>query len=181
MAASEAHIAPESAAKLLGVPLASIPLLSVRERSRGFKCSTPDDTIPAEDALVAALGPLPPGQSYYVPYSPLLPGKETAPTTRDWQTQNFEALAFVDNLRDVPAFLTAGARDLVVPTGALAPALEAVLGEGRVTLSASKLTVTYVDRERFVDLYAYPSAGHMVEMIEPAALAADVQRWVAER
>ncbi len=177
--ASAAHIAPDLAAALIGVPLTSIPLLAASERSKGFKCSAVDATVPAEDALVSALGALPAGQSYYIPYSPLFPGKETAPTTRDWRTENFEANAFMDNLREVPTFLTAGARDLVVPPLALAPALRAVLGASRVDDSSpARLGVTYADGERFADLFAYANAGHMVEMIEPAELAADVETWL---
>ncbi len=180
--ASEAHIDPPSAAALLGVPLTSIPLLAVAERATGFKCSPPDDTVPAEDALVSLLGALPAGQSYYVPYSPLFPGKATSATTADWQTANFEAIAFVDNLSDVPAFLTAGARDLVVPPSALAPALRAVFGATSVdTTSASKIGVVAPSGERFVELYPYPDAGHMVEMVAPSALAGDLRAWVAAR
>ena len=36
------------------------------------------------------------------------PGKETEPTTPDWSTHDYEAIAFADNLHDVPAFLTQG-------------------------------------------------------------------------
>ncbi len=178
--ASAAHIFPDRAAALLGVPLTSIPLLAAAARAQGFKCSAPDSTVPAEDVLVAALGALPAGQSYYVPYSPLLPGKETSATTLDWRTVNDEGLAFVDNLRDVPTFVTAGARDLVVPPRALAPALEAILGANAVDASSpTKLGVTTAGGERFIDVFAYPSAGHMVEMIEPAQLSADVRAWIA--
>ena len=180
--ASAAHISPALATSLLGVQLTSIPLLAASERTKGFKCTPPDATIPAEDALVAALGALPAGQSYYVPFSPLLPGKETMATTLDWRTENFEGIAFADNLHDVPAFLTAGARDLVVPTRALAPALVSILGASRVDQSsAAQLGVTYPDGERFVDLFAYANAGHMVEMIQPADLASDVRTWLAQR
>ena len=178
--ASEAHMDPASAAMLLGVPLTSIPLLASAERSQGFRCSPPDDTLPPEDALVAALGPPPGGQAYYVNYSPLYPGKETGTPEDDWRTVNLEGLAFVDNLREVPTFLTAGARDLVVPPRSLAPALEAILGASQVDASSSsRLGVIYPDgAEHFVDLFAYPSAGHMVEMIEPTELSGDVETWV---
>jgi Serine carboxypeptidase len=179
--ASEAHINPAYAAALIGIPLTSIPLLTAADRAAGFRCAPPDDTVPPEDALVATLGALPAGQFYYAPFSPLYPGKSTVPTTPDWRTLNLEAIAFADNLHDVPAFLTAGARDLVVPTSALAPALESALGASRVdTTSADRIGVTYPDGERFVDLFPYESAGHMVEMVTPAALAADVQSWVAQ-
>jgi hypothetical protein len=178
--ADSAHIQPDLAAALLGVPLTAIPLLAQSERAQGFKCSPPDDTVPAEDTIVAALGALPSGQAYYVPYSPLLPGKEIEPTTRDWQTQNFEGSAFVDNLRDVPAFLTAGALDLVVPTLALAPALRTIVGAGAVDASSpSRLGLIYGDGERFIDIFPYPNAGHMISMLEPAQLATDVEGWLA--
>lgn len=108
-----------------------------------------------------------------------MPGKEATPTTLDWRTSNAEALAFVDNLRDVPAFLTAGARDLVVPPRALAPALAAVLGADRVdAASPARIAVTYPDGVRFIDVFAYADAGHMVEMIQPADLAADLRSWL---
>jgi hypothetical protein len=178
-AADAAHIQPNLAAALLGLPLTDVPLLAKDERAQGFKCSTADDTVPSEAALVTLLGPLPAGQSYYLPYSPLYPGKQTSPTTFDWDTVNLEAVAFVDNLHDVPAFLTKGDRDLVVPTSALAPALSAVIGDGRIdTSSASRLGVRYPDGERFVDVFDYPSAGHMITMVEPAKLAADLTGWL---
>ncbi|HEY2517796.1 MAG TPA: hypothetical protein VGI39_43300 [Polyangiaceae bacterium] len=177
--ASEAHIDPEKAAALLGVPLTSIPLLAAAERAKGFRCSPPDATLPSEDALVAALGPLPAGQAYYVNYSPLLPGKEQAPATLDWRTSNLEGIAFLDNVRDVPTFLTAGPRDLVVPPGALAPALRAIAGAGAIDDSApDRLGVVFSDGERVLPRFTYPEAGHMVEMSAPAQLAADVEAWV---
>ena len=125
------------------------------------------------------LGTLPAGQAYYVPYSPLLPGKQTVQTTADWYAVGFEGLAFVDNLHDVPAFLTRGDLDLVVPTRALAPALRTLLGPARVDdASPSRLGVTYPDGERFVDIFDYPNAGHMISMLEPDQLARDLQGWI---
>lgn len=180
--ASAAHIIPKRAAALLGVPLTSIPLLAAAERAKGYKCAPPDGTVPAEDPLVLLLGALPAGQAYYLPYSPLLPGKETAPTTLDWRTANFEAIAFADNLHDVPTFVTAGARDLVVPPGALVPALKASLGGDRIDdSSATRLGLSYSDGERFIDVFAYGESGHMVEMTEPASLAKDIGSWLAQR
>jgi Serine carboxypeptidase len=177
--ADEAHVDPDRAASLFGVPLGSIPLLASAERARGFKCSAPDDTVPSETAIVSLLGALPAGQSYYIPYSPLLPGKETTPTTLDWETLNLEGPAFVDGLHDVPAFLTKGDHDLVVPTLALAPALRAVVGAARVdAASPSRLGVVYPDGERFIDIFDYPSAGHMISMLEPSQLASDVEGWL---
>ncbi len=178
--ADAAHIVPDLAAALLGVPLTTIPMLAQSARQQGFKCSTPDDTVPNEDTIDAALGALPAGQAYYVPYSPLLPGKETTPTTRDWQTENFEGAAFIDNLHDVPAFLTDGALDLVVPTLALAPALRTIVGDAAIDASSStRLGVVYPDGERFIDIYPYANAGHMISMLEPAQLSSDVEAWLA--
>jgi len=177
-----AHIDPTQAAALLGMPLTSIAELAPRERGKGFKCSPADATIPTEAALVAALGPLPDGQVYYLDYSPLMQGKETVQTTRDWQTTPSEALAFVDNLRDVPSLLTRGAHDLVVPTLALAPALRAVIGSARVDTSRSNaLGVVYPDGERFIDIRDYADAGHMVTMTAPTEFAADLEAWLAAR
>jgi hypothetical protein len=178
--ADAAHIEPHLAAALLGLPLTDIPLLARTERVRGFKCSTADDTVPSEASLDALLGALPAGQSYYLPYSPLYPGKETSPTTSDWDTIDVEAVAFADNVHDVPAFLTKGDRDLVVPTTALAPALSGVLGASRVDASSpSRIGLQYSDGERFIDVFDYPSAGHMVTMVEPRELADDVTAWLA--
>jgi hypothetical protein len=179
-AADSAHIVPSLAEALLGTPLTSIALLAQSERAQGFKCTPPDDTVPAEDAIVAALGPLPAGQAYYVPYSPLLPGKENESTTLDWQTEDLEGVAFVDNLRDVPAFLTRGALDLVVPTLALAPALRTIVGESAIDASSpTRLGVIYRDGERFISIFAYPNAGHMISMLEPAQLSSDLQGWLS--
>jgi pimeloyl-ACP methyl ester carboxylesterase len=178
MEADEAYTLPDHAASLLGVPLTSIPLLAAAERSRGAKCSPPDDTVPSQDALVAALGALPAGQAWFVPYSPLLPGKQPSPVT-DWYTQPYEGLAFADNLHDVPTFLSRGDLDLVVPTTALAPALRALLGADRVDdASSSRLGITYPDGERFIDVFDYPSAGHMISMMEPGKLAGDLEAWL---
>jgi len=173
--ADVAHVDPTLAAALLGMPLTGIPLLASSERSRGFKCSTPDATVPSEAALVAALGPLPGGQSYYLPYSPL------SGTSGDWRTLDDEAFAFADNLHDVRAFLTRGDRDLVVPTLALAPALRAALGSGRVLApSPSRLGLRYPDGDRFIDVFEYLSAGHMITMIEPEKLSHDIEGWLTD-
>jgi Serine carboxypeptidase len=179
MEADLAHVMPDRAAALLGIPLTSIPLLAASERAKGFKCSAPDDTVPSDSAMVSLLGALPAGQSYFIPYSPLEPGKQTSAFTPDWSTLDYEAIAFADNLHDVPAFLTKGDLDLVVPTLALAPALSAALGAARVDAqSPSRLGITYADGERFVDVFDYPSAGHMVSMAEPTKLASDVEAWL---
>jgi hypothetical protein len=174
--ADVAHVEPDLAAALLGISLTKIPLLAQAARSQGFKCSTADDTVPSETDLVAALGPLPAGQSYYLPYSPL------SGTTGDWRTLDYEVKAFADNLHDVPAFLTKGDLDLVVPTLALAPALRAGLGGNRVDdASPSRLGVQYPDGERFIDVFEYSSAGHMITMLEPAKLADDLAGWLPAR
>jgi hypothetical protein len=109
-----------------------------------------------------------------------LPGKQTTPTTPDWYGQSYEGLAFADNLQDVPAFLSRGDLDLVVPTRALAPALRTLLGAARVDdASPSRIGVTYPDGQRFVDVFDYPMAGHMISMLEPEQLASDVEGWIS--
>ena len=175
-----AHIDPSAAATLLGVSLASIPELAPAERSKGWKCLGPDSTIPSEAALESALGPLPSGQVYYLDYSPLVPGKETRPPVTDWRTASTEALAFVDNLHDVPALLTHGLRDLVVPTTALPPALGTAIGAGRVdTSKTDAIGVVYPDGERFIVVRDYMAAGHMITMVQPADFAADFADWMS--
>jgi pimeloyl-ACP methyl ester carboxylesterase len=176
-----AHTKVARADALLGVKLASIAGLDASERGKGFKCSAPDDTVPPQDELVAALGALPNGQAYFVPYSPLEPGKELVVTPVDWETTNAEAFAFVDALADVPALLTQGDRDLVVPTRALAPALASVFGASAVHASRSRITVDVDGSARHVDVFDYPDAGHMITMVAPAAFARDLEAWMAAR
>jgi hypothetical protein len=180
--ASKAHVEPDRAEKLFGVALDSIVGLGSIDRAGGFKCSPPDADVPDQAALIAALGALPEGQVYYVPYSPLQPGKETATTKLDWREENALGAAFLDNLRDVPAFVTDGARDLVVPTRALVPAIRALVGDAGVTLLApARVRVSTPDGDRFIDLGAYPDAGHMVTMIDAKGFTRDVTAWLAAR
>jgi pimeloyl-ACP methyl ester carboxylesterase len=175
-----AHTQPDRAKALIGVALTGIPELAVKERSRGFKCSTPDATVPPEDALTAALGSLPAGQSWYVPYSPLVPGKETVPTMADWYTVNIQGPAFLDNLREVPTFLTRGDLDLVVPTRAVAPTLRAILGgQGVDDTNPNRIVVTRPDGTSTIDIFDYPNAGHMISMLAPEKLASDLEAWLA--
>ena len=84
----------------------------------------------------------------------------------------------MDNLRDVPAFLTSGALDLVVPTLALAPALQSVIGDAGVATSASGITIESASGLRTIDVYTYATAGHMITMVEPSKLAADLEAWL---
>jgi len=177
--ADRAHVTVNRLEALLGVPLSTISSLRSAERGLGFKCSTPDATLPPEDELVGALGALPSGQAYFVPYSPLEPGKEADPAPADWKTENYVAGAFVDNLKDVPTFVTDGPFDLVVPTKALAPALGAVIGASRVDASdPMRLRVSYADGDRFIALRQYPTAGHMITMLEAPRFTADVTAWL---
>ena len=152
------------------------------QRAAGFKCSQPNpadpnETLPDETPLVDALGTLPAGQTWYLNFSPLQPDTDTATWIRDWETQPFEGTAFVDNLHDVPAFVTDGALDLVVPFRALAPALTAILGADRIDADGGALAVVYPDGERAPAIGHYPMAGHMITMLAPAALAADLAAW----
>lgn len=180
--ASVAHVLPERARALFGFSLSGVAGLGHVERAKGFKCSPPDADVPGEAALVEALGALPVGQFYYVPYSPLLPGKETTKAKLDWREENFVGAAFLDNLREVPTFATDGARDLVVPTRALVPALRALAGDENVDLlTPARVRVTTPDGERFIDLGTYPDAGHMVTMIDPQGFTRDVTTWLSSR
>ncbi len=180
--ASNAHILPDRAAALLGVPLSSIAGLSESERAAGFKCSQPNaadpnESLPDETPLFDALGTLLAGQYWYLNFSPLQPDTDTATWTRDWETQPFEGTAFIDNLHDVPAFVTDGALDLVVPFRALAPALTAIVGADRIDSDGGALTVAYPDGQRAPAVGHYPQAGHMITMLAPAALEADLAAW----
>jgi hypothetical protein len=180
--ASLAHVLPERAQALVGLPLTAVAGLGHVDRAKGFKCSPPDADVPDQAALVKALGALPEGQVYYVPYSPLLPGKETEQTTLDWREANTLGMAFLDNLREVPTFATDGARDLVVPTRALVPALRALAGETSIDLlTPRRVRVSTPDGDRFIDLGAYPEAGHMVTMIDAPGFTRDVTAWLAAR
>jgi hypothetical protein len=179
--ASAAHVDPSRAAALLGVALETIDGLAAPARSRGWKCSAPDDSVPDEAGLAARLGALPAGQAYDVPWSPLLPGKEAAPTQADWLGTNDEGAAFLDHVREVPTFVTDGRLDLVVPTRALGPALATIAGPGRVDASTpGAIRVATPDGPRTIEVHAYPQSGHMVTMTEPASFAEDVGAWLAE-
>jgi hypothetical protein len=180
---SNAHIILDRAAALLGVPLTSIAGLDAVSRGNGFKCSVPNDldsseTVPDETPLVDALGALPAGQWWYLPFSPLQPDTDTSNWTRDWETQPFEGVAFVDNLHDVPTFLTNGGLDLVVPYRALAPALSRIIDPSRVDTANGQLGVIYPDVERFIGVGAYPNAGHMITMLAAADFASDLAAWL---
>ncbi|MFO0555587.1 MAG: hypothetical protein U0271_44830 [Polyangiaceae bacterium] len=179
---TEANIAEtsaETAPLFFGVPLESLDGLLAAERAKGFKCDIADADAPPQDDLVAALGVLPPGQAYFLPYSPLQPGKELTTTPADWRDKALLGPVFVDNLRDVPTFTTSGARDLVVPGVALAPAIATILGSDRVTASPTAINVAYDDGQRTIAVGQYASAGHMITMIEPAAFESDVEAWLA--
>jgi pimeloyl-ACP methyl ester carboxylesterase len=178
--ANLAHVLPEKAAQLFGVALDSIVGLAASERSKGFKCDEIDANAPPQDELFSLLGALPSGQAYFLPYSPLQPGKELEPTPADWRDAAIVGTAFVDNLRDVPIFVTDGARDLVVPTRALAPALRAVMSDGAVVEQASgNIDVDFDDLTRTIAVSRYPAAGHMITMIEPEAFEHDVAAWLS--
>ena len=57
-----------------------------------------------------------------------------------------------------------------------------MIGAARIDSStASELRVLYPDGQRSIAIGTYPTAGHMITMIEPQTLAADVSRWLGER
>jgi Serine carboxypeptidase len=177
--AASAHVLPDRAAKLFGVPLTSIAGLDAADRSKGFKCDTADSETPPDDALVALFGALPMGQSYFIPYSPLQPGKEIQPSSADWDNQNYVGKAFVDNLASTPTFITDGHFDLVVPTSALIPGLVTLLGANQVVSeSPSQIRVDGPSGAGTIDLGHYPNAGHMITMLAPDSLESDVAAWL---
>lgn len=176
-AADAAQVSPQDAEALYGVRLESIAGLGGAERARGFKCSTADDETPDQTALVTLLGALPPGQSYNLAYSPLTTDKGSKDP--DWRRLNLLGAAFLDNAQYVDALITDGERDLVVPEVALVPALSSISGTTTVSQSASQLTLGYPNGARTIDIRHYPSAGHMITMIEPEAFAVDLSAWLA--
>jgi len=179
-AADAAQVAPEAAEALYGVPFPQISGLSSSDRARGFKCSVADAETPDQSALSALLGPLPSGQSYNLAYSPLTTGKGS--TDPDWRSQNLIGNAFLDNAREVDALITDGERDLVVPETALVPALQTIAPSSMtVSETSAELTLGYPDGARTLRIFHYPSAGHMITMIEPQTFAANLRDWLAER
>jgi pimeloyl-ACP methyl ester carboxylesterase len=178
-AADAAQVSPDDAVALYGVKLDSIPELKASERARGFKCSVADDTTPSQSALVALLGALPAGQAYNLAYSPLTTGKGS--TNPDWRAQTLIGTAFLDNAESVPALITDGQRDLVVPETALVPALSTISGTTVVTESADQVTLAYPSGARALAIRHYPQAGHMITMIQPHEFAADLSAWLEER
>jgi len=178
-AADAAQVAPADAEALYGVPFPQIAGLSSRERARGFKCSVADSETPDQSALSALLGPLPSGQSYNLAYSPLTTGKGS--TDPDWRSQNLIGAAFLDNAREVDALISDGARDLVVPEAALVPALQTIAPNMTISETNAELTLGYTDAARTLQIFHYPSSGHMITMIEPQQFAADLRGWLADR
>lgn len=138
-----------------------------------------DSETPDQSALNALLGPLPSGQSYNLAYSPLTTGKGS--TDPDWRSQNLIGAAFLDNAREVDALVTDGERDLVVPETALVPALQTIAPSMTISETSAELTLGYPDGPRTLRIFHYPSAGHMITMIEPQTFANNLHDWLAER
>jgi len=175
--ADAAQVAPEAAEALYGVRFETIIGLHGSERARGFKCSVADDQTPDQTALGELLGALPAGQSYNLAYSPLTTGKGSV--NPDWRAQNLVGVAFLDNAKEVPTFVSDGQRDLVVPEAALVPALRAVSAPLAVSESRAAISIEYPSGTRQLSVRHYPNAGHMITMMEPAMFAADLRDWLA--
>ena len=175
--ADAAQVAPDAATALYGVRFESIPGLAGAERALGFKCSTADSQTPDQSALAALLGPLPSGQSYNLAYSPLTTGKGS--TDPDWRTQTLVGSAFLDNVQTVPALITDGARDLVVPEIALANALRAVSADTSVTETANSLVLVFASGSRAIAIRHFAASGHMITMAEPRAFADQLEAWLS--
>ena len=178
-AADAAQVAPQNAEALYGAKFESIAGLHGAERARGFKCSVADEETPDQAALVALLGALPAGQSYNLAYSPLMTGKGSSDP--DWRRQTFVGAAFLDNAEHVDTLISDGQRDLVCPEIALAPALRAISASTSISESVDRLTIGYPSGARSIAIRHYPSSGHMITMLEPAAFASDLQAWLAQR
>lgn len=178
--AAMAHVVPDRAAALFGVPLEAIT--GLRDRRQGFKCNPVDSETPPDEALTSRFGALPRGQSYFIPSSPLQPDKAVDRTPADWWTTNLVGYAFVDNVIDVPTFLTDGALDLVAPAAALPAALGEVLGNGSANRTNAHALALVLDdgSRRTVTVGTYPNAGHMITIDEAPAFAADVEAWLAK-
>jgi pimeloyl-ACP methyl ester carboxylesterase len=138
-----------------------------------------DGETPDQAALVSLWGALPQDQRYFLTYSPLQPGKEVESHSADWTSTNRVGEAFLSNLREVPTFVTDGARDLVVPTAALAPALARLSPAIHVERTAeTAIRVEQSGEVRTLDVCVYPGAGHMVTMLAAKEFSNDVERWV---
>jgi carboxypeptidase C (cathepsin A) len=55
-----------------------------------------------------------------------------------------------------------------------------ISGGTTISESASELTLGYPNGARPIAIFHYPSAGHMITMIEPHAFAADLSGWLAQ-
>ena len=178
--ADQAQVTPDQVQTLLGVPLDAIAGLGASDRGKGFKCSTADASTPNEDAITALLGALPHGQNYFLPFTPLTPGEveTTLADLPDWKNTNDVGAAFVDNLNDVRTLVTDGQLDLVVPESALVPALQTLVGAQAATETANAISVSTPAGTRTISISRYPSAGHMITMAAPSALASDIRVWL---
>ncbi len=177
--AVKAHLDPAGFEALHGVALASVAGLGAADRANGFKCDVADASMPPEDALVAALGPLPAAQFYYLPYNPLQPGKELDFAPADWNTVDLLGAAFVDNARVSRVLVTDGALDLVVPARALAPGLRAIVGDASVVEEPSgDVTVTTADGPRTITIRPYAGTGHMITMFAAGPFADDTRAFL---
>ena len=174
--AAAAHVDPERARALFGVPLESIAGLA--ERKQGFRCNHADDETPSDQALSARFGALPSGQSYFVPSSPLQPDKSSDHATADWWSTDLAGIAFLDHLDDVPTLVTDGKLDLVAPFAALPGALGAVLDAGAVHRTRGGLEVVTATGGHTIAVSTHPDGGHMITLDEPRAFADEVSTWL---
>lgn len=178
--AVKAHLDPAGFEALHGVPLANVAGLAAADRAKGFKCNVADASMAKEGELVAALGPLPEAQFYYLPYNPLQPGKELDLAPADWSSVDLLGAAFVDNARVSRVLVTDGALDLVVPARALAPGLRAIIGDQAVVDEPTgDVTITTADGPRTITIRPYPDTGHMITMFAAGPFADDTRAFVA--
>ena len=169
-----------SSTALLGVDLASIPVLQPAARAQAFHPSTSNDA-PINQAMAARFGALQAGDAYYV-------GQQA--TCEDWAGDNEANAAFYANLRQVKTFITDGQYDEIVVSQAIADVLHADGYDGTVDTAPR----TGVDRPGWIHV-TFPAdagaaqtaeirfppyaAGHYVTFSQAAELRDDVQAWLA--
>jgi hypothetical protein len=171
-----------SAASLLGVPLPSIPRLGPSSRPGAFhpQLSAVNGVDHANAALTTLLGALGANDAYIALFG------SQCPAGADW-LDPMVANVFAQNLASVRTFITHARYDQVVYTPAI-PAAFQNAGWKVVIDSAPRAGVVNPGWFTVTDTTGhstelrwppYDSSGHMVAMTEGAALATDVQGWLA--
>jgi hypothetical protein len=171
-----------SAASLLGVPLTSIARLGPSSRQGAFhpQLAAVNGVDHANAALTTLLGALGASDEYIALFG------SQCPAAADWMDP-MVANVFAQNLASVRTFITHARYDQVVYTPAI-PAAFQKAGWNVVVDSAPRAGVVNPGWFTVTDTTGhstelrwppYDQSGHMVAMTEGAALATDVQGWLA--